>query len=286
MHTNKKRGITDIGFMGALQSGHLKPLIDLVRVDDDLDFQIRDNYINIYFKGNSLLKLDSNFKVTIDSSLTNGVKIAKQLSSIPEVYIFLNQVPSIKHQITLLTKKAIEGEYEQLFIRANNCDLTESEYFILDRQYTRSDGTESKLDLVGLYWSRNNRQKNKIVPLTIFEVKYSLNQDIKNVHEQLQRYHDFIGNCFDELVDEMETVLQQKTLLQTLTKKTKQDNDLSKLKILRDPKQVQFVLVLIDYNPNSTLQNLNLMKQLPFYNQVKIFRGGLGLWGQFLGRTE
>ena len=44
-------------FMHALTDGFLRGITRLVRIDHDLDLEIRDNYLNIYYKGNSLLRL-------------------------------------------------------------------------------------------------------------------------------------------------------------------------------------------------------------------------------------
>ncbi len=41
-------------FMEALQNGFLMELLDEIKKDTDLDLEIRDNYLNIYYKGNSL----------------------------------------------------------------------------------------------------------------------------------------------------------------------------------------------------------------------------------------
>jgi hypothetical protein len=45
-----------------------------------------------------------------------------------------------------------------------------------------------------------------------------------------------------------------------------------------DLSQVQFVLILIDYNPHSKLIKSSKLEQLPFANQVRIFKGGFALW--------
>ena len=284
MTSYKKRGITDLVFMNVLQLGQLKPLIDLVRNDDDLDFQIRDNYFNIYFKGHSLLKLESNRRVTVDNKFIEGLGLGYYLDSDEAVSIFLQNVPNIKDRITLLGKKEIEREYEQLFIRVNNCTIPESEYFVLDRQYTRSDGSESQLDMVGLYWSHKNRQHNKTVPLTVFEIKYADNPDIKSVDKQLQRYYNYVMTHFEELSSEMSDILEQKTALRTLckSKNGKRDNDLGKLKLSPKFEDVQFILVLVDYNPNGRHLNLKNLKELQFNSQIKIFYAGMALWTQFL----
>jgi len=42
--------------------GLFHPIVEKVINDNSLDFEIRDGYINIYFKGNSILKLNEKWK--------------------------------------------------------------------------------------------------------------------------------------------------------------------------------------------------------------------------------
>jgi hypothetical protein len=44
-------------FLQCLKSGFLSPITEQVKCDHDLSLDIREGYINIYYKGNSLLKL-------------------------------------------------------------------------------------------------------------------------------------------------------------------------------------------------------------------------------------
>ena len=44
-------------FLDCLKAGFLSEITEFVKADHDLNLEIRDGYINIYFKGNSLLKL-------------------------------------------------------------------------------------------------------------------------------------------------------------------------------------------------------------------------------------
>jgi hypothetical protein len=36
--------------------------------------------------------------------------------------------------------------------------------------------------------------------------------------------------------------------------------------------------MLVDYNPNSSLLAMEKIRQLPFADQVKVFRTGFGIW--------
>jgi len=51
------RGLSD-EFFNCLKSGFLSGIIESVKGDSDLDLEIRDSYINVYYKGNSLLNVN------------------------------------------------------------------------------------------------------------------------------------------------------------------------------------------------------------------------------------
>ena len=51
-----KRMLSD-NYIEELNNGFLSDIRKKIIEDKDLDLQIRDNYINVYYKGNSLLKL-------------------------------------------------------------------------------------------------------------------------------------------------------------------------------------------------------------------------------------
>ena len=45
-------------FINALHHGLLEPLLRCVHTDDVLDLQIRENYINIYYRGGNLIQIN------------------------------------------------------------------------------------------------------------------------------------------------------------------------------------------------------------------------------------
>src|SRR5688500_15168980 len=72
-------------FLDCLKSGFLAALTEYVRHDNDLNLEIRDAYINIYYKGNSLLNLKetglaSQYKTVIDSKFLTGIEIPTVLT--------------------------------------------------------------------------------------------------------------------------------------------------------------------------------------------------------------
>ena len=110
-------------FMRNLTTGFLAPVTARVVADPDLDLQIRDNYLNIYYKGNSLVKLtevgDAHYRVEIHHKFRVGL-IIPDLDGPAATAEFVRNIPALKENIATYGKSSLEVEYEQLIIRANN----------------------------------------------------------------------------------------------------------------------------------------------------------------------
>jgi hypothetical protein len=266
--------------MTALTSGFLSGLTRKVRHDKDLDLEIRENYFNIYYKGNSLLKLDEQasgrYRVGLHPKFANGLTLPTHLMDEATTDGFLQGIPLLKERIIQYGQSSLETEYEQLLIRANNLESRNtSEYFVVDRQYAVNP--ESRFDLVGFFWDRNRRRQGQQVPLCFMELKFARNSDIKVVHEQIARYYEAIKVDTPARAQEFEGIFKQKLAL-GLFDQPKRLEALQTLRFSNDIDQYQFVVVLIDYNPHSALFDLDALKALPFANQIRVFRGGLAMW--------
>jgi hypothetical protein len=265
--------------MSNLKVGFLSGINEMVKSDPDLNLEIRENYINVYFKGNSLLKLTETssfqYKAQIHSKFLKGTNISLDFNK-GSVAQFLSVIPILKQNIVKSGKRSLEIEYEQMIIRANNFERrNNTEYFIVDRQYTDPAG---RFDLTGIFWDRSHRQRNQEVPICLMEIKFALNIDIKNVHDQLTRYYDAIKPRAGEIAEEMQTVFRQKIELSLFQQPAERLSALSTLTFSHDIRQFQFILVLVDYNPNSSMLDLKKLSTLSFANQVKVFYSGFGMW--------
>ena len=182
-------------FMANLKHGFLSGIVQRVIEDKDLDLQIRDNYLNIYYKGNSLLKLTEanhqRYRVDIHQKFLDGSAVP-DLTSQETVAGFLSRISDLKENIIRYGKSSLELEYEQLIIRANNQEpRNAAEYFIVDRQY--ATGGQDRFDLTGAFWDRNARRRGQEVFLCLMEVKFGMNTDIATVHQQIARYYEAIS---------------------------------------------------------------------------------------------
>ena len=268
-------------FLKCLKSGFLSSITNSVILDPDLVLDIRDGYVNVYYKGNSLLKLkettSSKYKAEIHRKFLEGVDLSLDFSE-KTVSQFVNAIPLLKQNIANHGKRSVEIEYEQLIVRANNEEhRNNSEYYIIDRQYTVSEG---RFDLTGIFWDRNHRMKGQEVPVCLMEIKFALNTDIKEVHKQLQRYYDAVKPNASSIAEELELVFRQKLELGLYKQPNNRLAAMKTLSLTRDIDKFQFIVVLVDFNPNSNLLDLRKLANLPFANQVKVFFTGFAMWQQ------
>jgi hypothetical protein len=269
-------------FLNCLKSGFLSEITERVRSDRDLNVEIRDSYINIYFKGNSLLKLTEAgsplyYKGEIHKKFLEGVTILPELTK-SNVHQFVSTIPLIKENIIKHGQRSLELEYEQMIIRANNFEpRNNTEYFIVDRQYSVKIG---RFDLTGFYWEMNHRKKYQEVPICLMEIKFALNNDIQTIHKQLESYYEWTRKNAVQISKEMECVFKQKLALGLYNQGLDRINVMNTLTFSRDIKTFQFILAFVDYNQNSRLLKSALEKidKLPFKDQIKIFYSGFGMW--------
>ena len=89
-------------FLYNLTNGFLSKLNQRAIHDTDLDLQIRDNYLNIYYKGNSLLRLEEitpdRYQVKIHPKFTKGT-VFLDLVDEETTRFFLDQIPILKENI-------------------------------------------------------------------------------------------------------------------------------------------------------------------------------------------
>ncbi len=267
-------------FLDCLKSDFLSEITEYVRRDHDLNLEIRDSYINIYFKGNSLLKLAKTsspfrYKAEIHEKFMEGIKLSLDFTEIT-VPRFIKSIPLIKENIIKHGKKSLEIEYEQMLIRANNYEHNNNtEYFIVDRQYVVKEG---RFDLTGVYWKTNGRKRNQEVPVCLMELKFALNKDIRDIHNQLARYYEPIKRNAANIAEELEIIFRQKLELKLYDQPVDRLDAMKTLLFSRDINKFQFILIMVDYNRNSSLLDLESIKKLPFADQIKVFYTGFGMW--------
>lgn len=254
--------------------GCYNDLLKQVIQDADLDLQIRENKINIYYKGNSILLLKENHTCEIHQKFTQNIPY--QLQGKFNLQEYLLALPKIKENVNLTKSKrpTLEIEYEQLIIRSNN--NVNSDIFITDRQFADN---KSRFDLTGIYWGQP-RKREQTVPLAFIEVKYGLNNDIQDLPSQLEKYYNTVKSKAGEIAEETKKLIEIKADLGLFS--YKEPSALKSLKVSNNINEAVFIIALIDFNPYSRLFERCKFSSLPFSNQIKIFICGLAIWSEYL----
>ena len=115
------------------------------------------------------------------------------------------------------------------------------------------------------------------------EIKYALNQDIQNLHEQIDRYYQAINENPTGFAEEAESIFRQKLKLGLFNHPANRIEAMKTLKFSTDIDDFQFIIILIDYNPYSSHLNLKKVAELPYAGQIKIMHSGFAMWEKNLG---
>jgi len=192
----------------------------------EYDFSIRDDYFNLYYKGNSMAKVSflngDNYLISIHKKF-----FEKTSAEDPKFYLtkkqnkdYWNVELSNKEIHPFLQKKHLNefasrikeihyGEeivFEQAIITDN---LNNPEIIIIDRQITDSGLQRKRMDLLAL-----KRVENLKYTFLILEVKLGNNPELKGkVATQLNTYITHIQNHFQTYKESYENQYRQKVKL-------------------------------------------------------------------------
>lgn len=205
-------------FVADLKQGCLKPFVDRVKDDGTLLLCIRNGYINIYYRGGSLVRISekpsaTGYEIFFDKNyLKSGITVAfpektfiemdADSVSWVEAFKFMKEAMDIH----LSGKEALEREFQQLVVRENNYSRISNgtEYFFTDIEFSDSEisGPEpARFDLMGICWpasSRGNLSKCKPV---MVEMKYG-DEALRGV-SGLEKHANNLKSVFGEAGNEI-----------------------------------------------------------------------------------
>jgi hypothetical protein len=278
--TLQKPRILSPSFEEALLRGTLSPILELIKQDRDLIAEIRDNYLDIYCKGQRLLSIkqqgSDSYRFISHGKFWPEQKgtfqDAKRVTEFRKV-----DIPKIKQNVAEHRSKGKEIEFEQMLIRALSREKLNADYVAIDRQHT-TESRRGQTDIVGVFWP--NHRSSRLKP-AIIEVKYALNGRVEGLADQVKSYFDYVSRDPSQFASALQEQLRQKARLGLIPGLSA--GALAKIKrlpISTSIDDVRMVIALVDYNPKSTKLSRKKLRELPFAKQIDLFYLGFAMWHQ------
>lgn len=220
-------------FLDDLLTGELKPLLDMVHIDDTLDLELRGKCINIYYRGGSLFriteKVSRTYEIFFDLNYCDteawrntGIIVICN----PTIQQAVKDIPYYKQAMDMWLHKnpKYERECQQLLVRENNNqgDISKStDYYILDIEYTDdSDRSKSRFDIVALKWESKSwiRKDDRKCSVVLMEMKYGDKalDGTAGIEKHLEDFKNFFAKPLSErqaIYTDWEEVFKQKCKL-------------------------------------------------------------------------
>jgi hypothetical protein len=172
------------------EGGVLHPILERVRCDDTLMLAIRDNYINIYYRGGNILKIEEKDNGSYQSSFNDEYeKSGERILALPttirsqdDARTWIEEFPHLKEimDIYFSINNKPEREFQQLVVRENNCSAisNETEYFVSDIEFADTSigcadiSRGARFDILAIRWLASNRQNGGNCRAALMEMKY------------------------------------------------------------------------------------------------------------------
>ena len=285
-------------FMQELSAGYLKPLLDRVKFDQTLMLAIRDGYINVYYRGGSLLKLEEQKQREMGYACFFDKNYIKQhnelikylptgdqsIHKLPtcvrteeDCEKWVKAIPYLKliMDIYFGVKNKPEREFQQLVARENNSSTisNKSEYFITDIEYATDRDLNARFDIVGVRWLSSDRNKMGALRPVLVEMKYADDalEGNAGIKEHLDDIHKFLSDpkCKNELLEIISSQFNQLDELGLLTfNRNKKWQPLN----LSDVGKPEVIFLLAGHNPRSgRLKTVLSIKKLEEYAESELF---------------
>ena len=250
-------------FENDLLNGCLSNVLDLVKKDCSLDLEIRDEYINIYYKGGNILKISFEsgiytyyFNFEYFKSVVGPLKkdIEKYLNEREweKYFAFTKHVMDLYFTIN----RNEEREYQQLIVRENNYSSISNgtDYFIIDIEY--NNHKNARFDLVAIEWisetSKRRLLQNYKPKLVVLEMKYGDRaiSGKSGMKKHLDDFSKFISDksSVKNFKDEMLEVFRQKRKLGLIPCLSASRNN---NKVDDFDEIIDFVFVIANHDPAS-----------------------------------
>ena len=306
------RGLSQL-FVDDLQNGCLNCFLRAVKADDTLCMEIREDYVNIYYRGGSLYRIRNmgNHTYSIDFDM-NYLRHDYSLLSHFDTALFhqlqnnqgpyeeyVRLIPAIKTEMDLWFGEhpKYEREYQQLVLRENSYSegvAKDSDYFILDIEYTDAN-SKGRFDMLAVKWLSTSSQRRNAqnASLALIEMKYAdgAHGGSSGIAKHFKDIESFLSSPerIEALINEAENIFNQKLEL-GLIKGIKPQS----IHFNHSTDSLEFIILAANHKPASTVFHRELrsayqMTNLSALAEIKIATAsnmGYGLYADHMVDLE
>ncbi len=246
-------------------SGALHPLLERIQRDDTLMLAIRKNYVNIYYRGGNLLKIEAgnsgrSYRPFFDPEYAQKPRsspppLPTSIESANDAAICVDAIPRLKEimDFYFAGHPKPEREFQQLVARENNRSTisNETEYFVTDIEFADSD-CHARFDMLAVCWPASDRRNGNRCRAALIEMKYGdralgggcgLPEHLKGIKGFIQDRARYEG-----LLETMESQFQQLDALELLDYHRSQNG--TRVRLDPQPKP-ELIVILANHNPRS-----------------------------------
>lgn len=267
------RGLSE-EFFSDLKDGFLVPLRKRVDADKSLCLELRDDYVNVYYRGGNLLRLSrttQGYVPSFDVKYFRGDGPAAELPNLvrepKDIASWLGAIPLLKQAMDVYPKETAEREMQQLIVRDNNFGkiARSTDFYICDIEYTINN--RKRFDFVAVSWPSTSatRKQQKLHRLVLGEVKYGDDALVgkSGLHAHVNDVNQFLAvpEKLSALKIEMVKVFNQKRALGLIECK----KDLGSF----SDKRPLLLLVLANHDPDKPRLR-KLLLSLPASPQAEV----------------
>ena len=243
--------------------GLLYPILARVKQDDTLMLAVRENYINIYYRGGNILKIAEQsrdsyttfFDLKYNRSGTVIPVLPRIIKNQADTTEWVNAFSNLKEVMDLFfsEKSKAEREFQQLVARENNSSTisNESEYFVSDIEFADKD-LGARFDILAIRWLASHRSNGATCRPALIEMKYGDGAlgGTAGLLKHLQDNDALISNSekYQALLDTMESQFNQLDELGLLNFHRSVN---AKVK-LNSKDKPEVIIILANHNPRST----------------------------------
>jgi hypothetical protein len=257
-------------FIKDLKESQLNSILEYLHMDDTLDLEIRENYINIYYRGGNILKISetkSRYLFHFEKKyLKNSVVSEQLINNHIANQDWFNYIPLAKQAMDFYFSKHKneEKEFQQLVVRENNNSTIANgtDYFIIDIEYDNHEN--ARFDLIAVEWpseaSKRKLAKNFKPKLAVIEMKFG-DGAIKGkagIRKHIIDFKAFRSNVvkFNDFKNEMVKVFNQKRDLGLIPPLSGIAN---KNQVTEFEKDIDLIFLIANHDPASKI----------LYDQIK-----------------